>query len=179
MGFPKAWLPFGEETMLARVVQILREQVAEIVLVAAEEQSLPPLAGDVTLTRDERPARGPLEGLSAGLRALSPKIAAAYVTSCDVPLLQGAFVERMFAELGTAEIAVPLEERFHHPLAADQLRPTFLFDRVATNRIPVNDLRQVDPDLKTLRNLNHPADYYAAVTEAGFVVPEEIRQKLG
>ena len=194
MGYPKAWLPFGDETMLARVVRILRQQVLQVVLVAAQDQELPPLPGSFTLTRDERPTRGPLEGLAAGLRVLSPEISAAYVTSCDVPLLQVAFVERMFAELTEAEIVVPVEEKFHHPLAAvyrprvlpvidellasDQLRPIFLFDRVVTKRIPVSELRQVDPELRTLRNLNHPQDYLAAAAEAGFLVPEEIRKRL-
>lgn len=194
MGYPKAWLPLGNETLLARVVRLLREGVSEIVLVAAEEQTLPPLEEPFTLTRDLHPARGPLEGLAAGLRALSPAIAAAYVTSCDVPLLQPAFVEAMFSALATDEIAVPVEERFQHPLAAvyrprvlpmvegllaaNRLRPVFLFDEVATRRIPVAELRGVDPSLATLRNLNHPADYLAVAAELGCEIPAEIQRQL-
>ena len=43
MGKPKAWLPFGGELMLPRVVRILRTVVAPVVVVAAPDQDLPPL----------------------------------------------------------------------------------------------------------------------------------------
>src|SRR6266478_2297357 len=92
MGSPKALLPFGPETMLQRIVRILATVVSPIVVVAAVGQSLPELPADVTVTRDEREDRGPLEGLRAGLKALPSAIDAAYVTSCDVPLLVPGFV---------------------------------------------------------------------------------------
>ena len=62
--------PFGPETMLQRVVRLLGTVVSPIVVVAAREQELPELPADVIVTRDEREARGPLEGLRAGLKAL-------------------------------------------------------------------------------------------------------------
>ena len=70
MGAPKATLPFGPETMLQRVVRLLETVVAPIVVVAARGQELPELSPDVPITRDEQDARGPLEGLRAGLKAL-------------------------------------------------------------------------------------------------------------
>ena len=74
--------------MLQRVVRLLGTIVSPIVVVAAREQALPRAARhDVIVTRDEREARGPLEGLRAGLKALPESVDAAYVTSCDVPLL--------------------------------------------------------------------------------------------
>ncbi|MEO2237561.1 MAG: thiolase domain-containing protein, partial [Candidatus Poseidoniia archaeon] len=39
-------------------------------------------------------------GLMAGLEAIQSSVDAAFVTSCDVPLLEPAFVGRMFALLG-------------------------------------------------------------------------------
>ena len=87
MGVAKATLPFGPETMLQRVVRLLGTIVSPIVAVAARDQELPALPADVIVTRDEREARGPLEGLRAGLKALPASVDAAYVTSCDVPLL--------------------------------------------------------------------------------------------
>lgn len=183
MGLAKATLPFGPELMLPRIVRLLRAVVEPIVVVAAPGQELPPLAGDVLITHDRRNARGPLEGLLAGLSAVAPHAAAAYVTSCDVPLLVPAFVQAMFAHLGEGDIAVPVEDAFPHPLAAvyrtsvlphiedllaaDQLRPAFLFDRVRTRRVPAEALRSADPRLLTLRNLNRPEDYLAALQEAG------------
>src|SRR5438445_12995555 len=72
MGLPKATLPFGPELMLQRVIRLLRSIVQPIVVVVAPGQELPSLPSDVLLARDEREARGPLEGLFAGLSAIAP-----------------------------------------------------------------------------------------------------------
>ena len=57
MGRPKAWLPFGDEVMLTRVVRRLAEVVAPIVVVAAPGQEVPALPAEVEVVRD--PERGP------------------------------------------------------------------------------------------------------------------------
>src|ERR1051325_4647216 len=118
MGLDKATLPFGPELMLQRVVRLVGEVVDSIVVVAAPAQQLPALPQGVQVVRDRREARGPLEGLFAGLSGLPPGIDAAYATSCDVPLLAPAFVRRMFQLLGDNAVAVPVSGGFHHPLAA-------------------------------------------------------------
>src|SRR5687768_464546 len=87
MGQPKAWLPFGSETMLQRVVRILQTVVNPIAVVAAPGQDLPSLPPEIIVTRDEEKGRGPLEGLAAGLTALTGRADAAYLSSCDVPFL--------------------------------------------------------------------------------------------
>jgi len=184
MGVPKATLPFGPETMLQRVVRLLGTVVSPIVVVAAREQSLPPLADEVVITYDEREQRGPLEGLRAGLKALPNSVEFAYITSCDVPLLVPAFVERMVELLGDHDIAVMEIDGFQHPLSAvyrrdtlphvenllqnDRLRPVFLFDAVRTRRVRPEEMISVDPKLRTLRNLNTREDYLAALADAGF-----------
>ncbi|HUR55514.1 MAG TPA: NTP transferase domain-containing protein, partial [Gemmataceae bacterium] len=43
MGRAKAWLPFGGETMLQRVVRVVGEVVSPVVVVAAAGQDVPPL----------------------------------------------------------------------------------------------------------------------------------------
>ncbi len=183
MGRPKATLPFGDEAMLQRVVRILGEVVAPLVVVAAAEQELPPLPAGVTVTRDEERGRGPLQGLDAGLAALQGRVDAAYASSCDVPFLQPAFVRRMMELLGDNSICVPHLGGYRHPLAAvyrtgvlaavrellaaDQLRPVFLFEKVPTRVVEAAELADVDPDFQSLRNLNTPEDYAQALHDAG------------
>jgi molybdopterin-guanine dinucleotide biosynthesis protein A len=185
MGVPKATLPFGPETMLQRVVRLLGTAVSPIAVVAAREQVLPDLPVGTIVTRDEREARGPLEGLRAGLKALPGSVDIAYVTSCDVPLLMAGFVERMIELLGGHDIAVMEIDGFPHPLSAvyrrdtlphvesllaqDRLRPVFLFDAVRTRRVQPEEMRTVDPRLDTLRNLNTPEDYQRALADAGLL----------
>jgi molybdopterin-guanine dinucleotide biosynthesis protein A len=182
MGTSKAMLPFGPETMLQRVVRLLSDLVAPIVIVAASDQELPHLPADVIVTRDEREGRGPLEGLRAGLKALPADVDVAYVTSCDVPLLVPAFVEHMLNLAHGYDVAVMEIDGFTHPLSAvyrratlphiedllvhDRLRPVFLFDAVKTRRVLPGEMTG-DPDLRTLRNLNTREDYEQALADAG------------
>jgi molybdenum cofactor guanylyltransferase len=181
MGQPKAWLPFAGEPMLARVVRLLGEAVRPLVVVAAPGQDVPPLPADIVMVRDEVAGRGPLQGLKAGLEALHDRADAAYLSSCDVPFLRPAFVRRLVELLGEHAICVPRVGDYHHPLAAvyrldvadtverllaeSRLRPFFLFEAVPTRVVQADELRDVDPDFQTLRNLNTPEDYAAALRE--------------
>ena len=180
MGTSKAMLPFGSETMLQRVVRLLSEIVPTIVIVAALDQELPALPRHAAVTRDEREGRGPLEGLRAGLKALSADAERAYVTSCDVPLLVPAFARQMLDLSRGYDAAVMEIDGFTHPLSAvyarttlapiedllakDRLRPAFLFDLVKTRRVRPEEIT-ADPDLRTLRNLNTREDYERALAE--------------
>jgi molybdopterin-guanine dinucleotide biosynthesis protein A len=183
MGVAKATLHFGPETMLQRVVRLLSEVVSPIVVVAAPRQALPQLPANVAVAQDEHEGRGPLEGLRAGLKALPVGTEAAYVTSCDVPLLVPAFVRHMIDLLTDHDIAVMEIDGFTHPLSAvyrrntlaeveallarDRLRPAFLFEAVRTRRVQPADMISADPELLTLRNLNTREDYLEALSIAG------------
>lgn len=180
MGRPKAWLPFGEELLLARVVRLLGEAVTPVVVVAAPEQELPSLPAAIRVVRDAERGRGPLQGIAASLSAFS-EVDAVYITSCDAPFLSPAFVTRMIDLLGDASIAVPDVGGYRHPLAAvyrirvrpvverlladDRLRPLFLFDEVPTRLVSECELQDVDPGCRTMRNVNTPQEYDAALRE--------------
>jgi len=192
MGRPKAWLPFGGELMLQRVVRVLRGVVDPVAVVAAPGQDVPPLPPEVPIVRDEAEGKGPLGGLAAGLAALEGKADAAYLSSCDVPFLTSPFVRRVVEMLvatppagrpGACAIAVPRVGDYFHPLAAayrlsvlpdvlellaaGRLRPVFLFDAVPTRVIEPHELTDTDPDFRSLRNLNTPDEYEAALRELG------------
>lgn len=179
MGCAKAWLPFGAELMLPRIVRLLSEVVAPIVVVAAPGQGVPSLPSDIAIVRDAVCGRGPLQGLAAGLEFLRGRADAAYLSSCDVPFLRPAFIRRMIDLLGEHAICVPEVGERRHPLAAvyrievleivhrllaeDRLRPMFLFEEAPTRIVSPHELADVDADFCSLRNLNSPADYEAAL----------------
>ena len=181
MGRPKAWLPFGRETMLPRVVRLLGGVVSPIVVVAAPDQQVPPLPPEIQIVRDEELGRGPLQGLAGGLAALQGQAEGAYLSSCDVPFLRPAFVRRLIELLGDKAVCVPRVGEYHHPLAAvyrvevaeevqkllseNRLRPFFLFEEVPTRVVEAGELADVDPTFQSLRNLNTPEEYEAALGE--------------
>jgi len=192
MGRPKAWLPFGGEALLTRVTRRLAECAEPIIVVAAPGQDLPPVADSVEIVRDARESRGPLQGMSAGLAALDGRATSAFVTSTDAPFLEPAFVRRLFALRqghpgGPYEVVIPKADGHHQPLSAvysvalvrvvdellarDRLRPFFLLERAKTltAEAPLlledEALREIDPTLRSLRNVNTPEEYEAALRE--------------
>jgi molybdopterin-guanine dinucleotide biosynthesis protein A len=177
MGRDKATLPFGDETLLQRVVRVLRPLVDEVVVVARRGQPLPTLPEDVRVAFDLQEDQGPLGGLQAALGA--SRAEAVYVTGCDVPFLAPALVELLFASLGEAQVAVAEAQGFLHPLAAvyrpgvrpavgsllarARRRPVFLYEQVETVRVPEERLRAADPELASLENVNTPEAYERAL----------------
>lgn len=184
MGQPKLSLPFGNSTMLNRVVKLHQQVVSPVVVVAAPNQELPVLSDDVIIARDECEYRGPLAGILAGLEALDGLADAAYVSPCDTPLLNPKFISRMIGLLGTHDLAIPRDDKYHHPLAAvyrvslrdairsliasDRMRPLFLVEQSDSVIIDVDDLKDIDPKLDSLANINTPEDYQAFLKVAGF-----------
>jgi molybdopterin-guanine dinucleotide biosynthesis protein A len=182
MGRPKAWLPFAGELMLPRVVRLLGEAVDPIVVVAAPDQEVPPLPDDVVIVRDDEKGRGPLQGLVSGLAAVRDRVEAAYLSSCDVPFLQPAFVRRLIALLGPNAICVPHVGGYHHTLAAvyrrevaaiarrllgeKRFRLASLLDAVPTRTVEADELADLDATFQSLRNLNTPEEYEAALRDA-------------
>jgi molybdopterin-guanine dinucleotide biosynthesis protein A len=191
MGRDKATMPFGPELMLQRVARLLSVAVPVegMVVVAAPNQALPELPAGIQVVHDAEAYRGPLQGLATGLQAVGNRFDAIYATGCDVPLLVPAFVDRMFELLSDCDVAVPFDGERHHPLAAvyrprvlpqiqklldaNRFRPVYLFEHVPTRKIPVDELRAVDPQLATLKNVNRPDDYRDALIAAGFSVQSE------
>lgn len=184
MGRPKAWLPFGPELLLQRVVRVLQTIADPVIVVTAPGQEIPPLPGSVFVTRDTVPGRGPLEGLAAGLRALPTGVEFAYGTATDVPFLEPAWVGRLRAIIGDDDLALPRVGDYHHPLAAlyrraavlpaidalldeGRLRPVLLIEKVRTRLVSEAELQTVDPSFRTLRNLNSPDDYADALRALG------------
>lgn len=182
MGRPKLSLPFGAETMLARVVRIVKDVVSPVVVVAATEQELPKLPPGILVTRDEVSGQGPLAGLAAGIKALRGSVDAVYLSSCDVPLLKTEFIRAMIDAIALHEMAMPCEGQQAHPLAgvyrtsvesrvrrmlADgRLKAQLLIHDSDACLIDVAELRHIDPALESLKNVNSPDDYREALLAA-------------
>ena len=177
MGAPKALLEWHGIPLLTRVTGILQRVAAPVVVVHSAGQTLPPLPPGVELTVDGRPDRGPLEGIAAGMHAFGGRTEAAFVASTDVPFLHPGFVTGVAAALGCHDAVLPTSGGHNHPLAAlyrisllpaieellaaNRLRPWFLFESVRTRMLAEDDLRETD----SLRNLNTAEEYGAALAE--------------
>jgi len=181
MGRPKAWLPFDSETLLARVVRLLQAVVDPVVVVAGPSQDVPPLPPGVHIARDEVSGMGPLQGIVAGLENLRCQADASFVTGCDTPFIQPGLIRRLTILIEDNWICVPRVNGLYHPLSAiyrvdvlgaaralllgRRLSATNLFEVVPTRVVSASELADIDPELRSLRNLNNPDEYGRAVRE--------------
>ena len=181
MGRPKAWLPCGREVLLQRMVRLLGEVVSPVVVAGRGSQSLPPLPADVEIVSDAVENAGPLAGIAAGFEALVDRCKAAFVCSCDHPLLRPELIRALIQRLGDAPAVVPEHEGRIHPLVAvyrvttsqlvsdmlsrGNLRATDFAARCGATIVSSDELTDVDPNLDSLKNVNDP-ETYARVARA-------------
>jgi molybdopterin-guanine dinucleotide biosynthesis protein A len=200
MGTPKAALEWHGSTLLRRTAGILsRVTEGPIVVVRAVGQALPPLPPGTEVVDDPREGLGPLQGIAAGLGALTGRAEIAFVSSTDMPFLHPAFVRRVLrAAQEGADVGLPVARGYPQPLAAayrtalapavarlvaqQRLRPAFLFEDCAVARLDEAALRAdpvlaaLDPALDSVLNVNEPADYEAARARPA---PEVTVQRFG
>ncbi len=187
MGRPKALLDWHGSTLVRRAVGLVEREVdGPVVVVHAAGQALPALPPQTELAADARDARGPLQGIAAGLAALGGRAEVVFVTGVDTPLLHPAFVRHVIASLRPGDdVALPHARGFPHPLAAayraatvgplvdallaeDSLGTKPLMQRARVRRLDDAALladpavAALDPRLHSLHNLNEPAEYEAA-----------------
>jgi len=144
-----------------------------IVVVAAPDQEIPDIPGEVVIVRDPIAGRGPLQGLAAGFSALAGSVELAFATATDVPFLEPRWITRLVELIDGYDLAIPFTDGYYHPLAAvyrprvvlpaieellraDRLRPVFLVEAIKTWIVNDADIRTNDPEIQTLRNLNYP-----------------------
>ena len=174
MGQDKANLPFDGKTLVERVHERIAPLVDEVFLVVRPDRlqwakDLAP-AGVRTIT-DRVKARGPLAGIHAALsEATNPRV---LVVACDMPELQPSLLAGLLAD-DSAEVVVPRTEHGFEPLLAVYAKsclsaveqtlaggpsriPAF-YDKVSVSEWNESKLRQLDPDLRSLVNVNRPED---------------------
>ena len=178
MGRDKASLPFGDETLLARVVRLVGESVDHVIVVARDGQDpFPGLPGRVTVIRDRVDDLGPLAALALGLEASTTELN--FVTACDMPLIQPAVIRRLLALVDDADACVPVDDEqvmvlcavYRRSLAAaagqlvaaGQLRLRSLLEGATTKRVDTALFRDIDPRLESFLSCDTPEAYQRAL----------------
>ena len=137
-------------------------------------------------TWDSIPGFGPVAGLEAGMRRARGRLA--FATGCDLPFLKLEVIDRLFEladELSddsvAYEAAVPVQPNgFFEPLHSvydrekmqiaciralenGERRIHVPLQELCVNRVPVDQLRPLDPDLLSFFNLNTREDLETAL----------------
>jgi molybdopterin-guanine dinucleotide biosynthesis protein A len=180
MGTDKALLPLpdsGQISFLQHLTQFLLGECAELVLVTRDGLQADTYAryvsSSVRIVVDEVPDCGPLMGIYTGLRVV--QAAQAFVCAVDTPLLQPSLLTFLLAQSCADTLVVPVVDGLPQVLLAlyprtllsligERLQagrrdPRSLLQVAATRYIPEEQLRQVDPDLRSFLNVNTPIEY--------------------
>ncbi len=178
MGADKASLPFGDETMLDRVVRIVGTIVDDVIVVSRRDQHTPV---GVTVVHETVEDLGPLAGIAAGLAASTTDLN--LVVACDMPLIKAAVLQRLVAAIADQDSCVAMVDGhasalcgvYRSRIAAEaqalvdsgERRVMRLLDQVKTKRVDAALLRAIDPDLETFLSVDTPGKYEAALKILG------------
>jgi molybdopterin-guanine dinucleotide biosynthesis protein A len=170
MGQDKATLPAGDGTLIEHLARRLAPVVDETIIAGGSVR--PPFEG-ARFVSDHQPGLGPLAGMLAGLSAATERHV--WVVGCDLPDVEPALGGLLCALAGDYEAVVPrpyeepegvcalyvreLAARIDALLEAGERSIKGLLDRSTVRYVASDELRVVDPELRSFRNINTPADY--------------------
>jgi len=176
MGQDKAHLQFDNRSFAARIADVLRSATGHVVVVRAPGQALPKDLDADQILEDPIPDEGPLVGLAAGLSALDGTAEIAFAASVDAPFLKRSVIVGLLQSLeGVSHpVAAPRTSEQAHPLCAayrvsladeaakliqtGHRRLSDLLDAYQTRYITEDLLREWDPNLESLININTPEE---------------------
>jgi len=177
MGTDKSFVPLLGKPMIEHVLEAVDGLGQEQILVTNKPADYAylklPMYGDIY------PDNGPLGGFHSALyHAVTPYI---LVVACDMPWLNRPLLEYMVSIRETADIIVPLWEKFPEPLHAiysqNCLKPitanlesgllklTAFFGKVTVNYLERETIARFDPTGQSFRNVNTPEELERAKIE--------------
>lgn len=170
MGENKAFLRIGGERLIDRTIRLFRSIFQEVIIVTATP--LDYLDQEAVIVTDILPGKGALGGLYTGL--FYSKDEHAFFSACDMPFLNGAFLEYMAQQAAGYDIVVPAPPDGLQPLHAIYARRCLPAIRARLDRnrlqikefypghhilkIPPEVLDTFDPEGHMFLNINTPED---------------------
>lgn len=173
MGRDKAWLDLGDgHPIVQRVLDVVREVADDVFLVANDERyrSL-----GVRVVGDRFPDGGALGGIATGVGAAQHD--RVLVVACDMPFVNASVLRLLMDRAEGHDAVVPRVagefetlhalytkaclEPMERALAAGKMRVISFFDDVRVLALGEDEIRAVDPELRTFTNVNTPEELAA------------------
>jgi molybdopterin-guanine dinucleotide biosynthesis protein A len=172
-GQEKYFFTYHGRTFIERLVDSLQEVVDEIILVARDPEQcrrFHEIRGIRCIT-DIRRGIGPIGGLHAG--SLAAKGEYIFVSACDMPCINPAVIAHLFDCIEDYDAAIPIwSPQMLEPLHAvyrrtallayledhDSLSLRAMVKSLSARYVPVDEIKNIDPDLRTFTNINKVED---------------------
>lgn len=178
MGRDKAWLDLGDGRPIVRRVIDLLAEVADEVIVVANDERYAALGSRVV--PDRFPEGGALGGIATGVGAAAHELV--LIAACDMPFLRAGVFRLLVDRAAGADAVVPRVageyETLHalytkaclapmeRALAAGKMRVISFLGEVRLRVLEEDELRTVDPDLVSFTNVNTPEELETALSRA-------------
>ncbi|MDD4567624.1 putative molybdenum cofactor guanylyltransferase [Methanoculleus chikugoensis] len=181
-GREKYFFTFRGKTFIDRLIDALEEAVDEIVVVARDPGQCERFGhiGNIRCIADVRQGLGPIGGLHAGALAVHGEYV--FVAACDMPCINPGVVRLLFDTAVGCDAAIPSwNADMLEPLHAVYRRSALLdyleeheslslramIWSLDTRYVPVEKIREIDPNLLTFTNINNLEDLESIDPAAG------------
>jgi molybdopterin-guanine dinucleotide biosynthesis protein A len=169
-GREKYFFAYRGKTFLERLLDALDTVVDEVLIIAKDASQCEQFMNllNIRCVADIHPGRGPVGGLQTGVLHAQGDLL--FVVACDMPCVQPAVVRRLFSLIDKYDAVVPCWDKdrlepLHAVYRRTSLEKYFMSEsspslrgvvrRLSTRYVPVESLRDLDPDLATFTNINH------------------------
>jgi len=170
-GVKKALIDVGGTPIIERILAAVRP-LSRDVIVVDNDDSLAELPG-IQVVPDSETRAGVLTALHSGLSAATGDLC--LVVACDMPFLNAALLRLLLDLASDVDVVLPVTEGQMEPMHAVYRRTTCLgaigdalargekrmisyLGAVRVRKVQEDELRQVDPDLRSLFNVNTAGD---------------------
>ncbi len=175
MGVDKTLLAVDGEPLVSRVVGVVQTVCDHTVVVTNRPEALAEagLPANVPILADEVAYQGPLGGLATAMAAAEDEWVLA--VAADMPHLEPGVIRALWDVREGVDVVLPVGEKGPEPLlalyrveaclpaargalATGRRRIIAMISTLRVAELPLEALRAVDPDLRSLVNVNTPAD---------------------
>lgn len=175
-GMEKYFITYGGATFISHLVRTLSQVTDEIIIVARDLEQCSRFQ-DIPRIRiccDSVRGIGPLGGIIAGIEEAEGDLI--FITACDMPCIRSDVVDFLLTSVHDADAAVPYwNDDMYEPLHAAYRKATLkeyvathtsyslreMIRSINTKFIPIQEIRKIDPSLKSFTNINDLADLQA------------------
>ena len=174
MGRDKAFLPFGPGLLIERVIEVVQQVTAEVILITNTPE--PYQRFGLPMVSDVIAEAGSLGGIYTGL--VSAKTPYSLCLACDMPFVKPTFLRFLCDTAAEVDVVIPrnaadfqplcavysqvCHEPIRHKIEAGRLKITGFLDQVRVRVIDGDLLARYDPSDSMFFNANTPEEYEKA-----------------
>lgn len=174
MGRDKAFLPFGQGLLIERVIEVIQQVTADVILITNTPEQYQRFG--LPMFSDVIPEAGSLGGIYTGL--VSAKTPHSLYLACDMPFVKPDFLRFLCDMTAEADVVIPrnaedfqtlcavysrvCREPIRQKIEAGRLKITGFFDQVRVRVIEGELLAHYDPHDVMFFNANTPEEYEQA-----------------